>query len=160
MPMSNAWSRGRATPILPVASIERSAAFYRAIGFEVEVYDSTYAFIRAGDVSIDITATDDFDPFVMAGMAYVVVGDADAARAAILANIALPGYDDLDHDALRSRWSAGGSLARISAIEDKPWGMREFALADPDNNLLRIGTSIGRQQKAPRVPPVRCHHAT
>jgi hypothetical protein len=33
------------------------------------------------------------------------------------------------------------SLARISPVEDKPWRMREFALADPDNNLIRIGSA-------------------
>lgn len=147
MPMSNVWTRGSATPILPVASIPRAAEFYRAIGFEVEVYDSTYAFIRAGEIAIAITATVDFDPFIMAGMAYVVVDDADAARAAILANAPLPGYDDLDQEALRTRWSEGLSLARLSTVEDKPWGMREFAFADSDNNLLRIGSRLTQSDR-------------
>jgi uncharacterized glyoxalase superfamily protein PhnB len=26
--------------------------------------------------------------------------------------------------------------------EDKPWGMREFAVVDPDGSLLRIGTPV------------------
>lgn len=33
-------------------------------------------------------------------------------------------------------------IPRLDALEDKPWGMREFALVDPDGNLLRIGQSL------------------
>ena len=27
----------------------------------------------------------------------------------------------------------------MDPIEDKPWGLREFAVVDPDVNLMRIG---------------------
>jgi len=27
----------------------------------------------------------------------------------------------------------------VSALEDQPWGMREFTLTDPDNNHIRVG---------------------
>jgi uncharacterized glyoxalase superfamily protein PhnB len=30
-------------------------------------------------------------------------------------------------------------IPRIDALQDKPWGMREFAIIDEDGNLLRIG---------------------
>ena len=30
----------------------------------------------------------------------------------------------------------------MERIEDKPWGMREFALLDNDGNLLRFGRVI------------------
>ncbi len=140
--MDNVWSGGTARPILPVASIDRSAGFYRAIGFTVEAYDSTYAFIRADGASLDISLSAGFDPFVAAGMAYVTVNDADAAHAAISAASPLPGYRELDEAGLRGLWAAGTSLARITPVEDKPWGMREFALADPDNNLIRIGAGV------------------
>jgi hypothetical protein len=43
---------------------------------------------------------------------------------------------------LRTRWEQRESIARVSALEDKPWGLREFALLDEDNNLLRIGQRI------------------
>jgi hypothetical protein len=32
----------------------------------------------------------------------------------------------------------------MDAIEDKPWGLREFAVIDPDGNLLRIGQIISK----------------
>lgn len=142
--MGSVWRGGTATPILPVANIDRAAEFYREIGFVVEQYDSSYAFIRGGGISIDIAATDGFDPFAMAGMAYVTVRDPDAAHAALAATGLLPGYHELDESELRERWASGASLARITAVENKPWGMREFALADTDNNLIRIGARVKR----------------
>jgi len=30
----------------------------------------------------------------------------------------------------------------MDALEDKPWGLREFAVVDPDGNLLRVGPMI------------------
>jgi hypothetical protein len=30
----------------------------------------------------------------------------------------------------------------MDAIEDKPWGMREFAVVDEDGNLLRVGQEL------------------
>jgi len=37
--------------------------------------------------------------------------------------------------------SAG--ISTLDAPEDKPWGMREFAVSDPDETLLRIGERSG-----------------
>ena len=33
-------------------------------------------------------------------------------------------------------------IPRLDALGDEPWGMREFAVVDPDGNLLRIGQKI------------------
>jgi len=43
---------------------------------------------------------------------------------------------------LRRRWAAGESIARITEVEDKPWGFRELELLDPNNNLLRFGQRV------------------
>ena len=142
--MGSVWRGGIATPILPVTSIDRAAEFYREIGFVVDPYDTGYAFIRGGGISIDIAQTDEFDPFSMAGMAYLTVKDPDATHAAITSTCLAAGYYDLDESALRERWAAGHSLARVTPVENQPWHMREFALADVDNNLIRIGARIRR----------------
>jgi len=34
------------------------------------------------------------------------------------------------------------SLARVSRPMRQPWGKREIALFDPDNNLIRIGSAV------------------
>jgi len=36
----------------------------------------------------------------------------------------------------------GMGIPRFGDIEDKDWGMREFALIDPDGTLLRVGRPI------------------
>ena len=33
-------------------------------------------------------------------------------------------------------------IPRMDLLEDKPWGLREFAIVDPDGNLPRIGQII------------------
>jgi len=35
------------------------------------------------------------------------------------------------------------SIHPNGALEAKPWGQKEFALLDPDNNLLTFGQSLG-----------------
>ena len=32
----------------------------------------------------------------------------------------------------------------MDILEDKPWGLREFAIVDADGNLLRIGQIIAK----------------
>ena len=34
---------------------------------------------------------------------------------------------------------------RLEAVGDKPWGMREFAIVDPNGNLVRVGQEITSQ---------------
>ncbi len=145
--MTDLWTGGTSTPILPVRSISRSVAFYRELGFDVETYDDGYAFVRADGITIDLSRTDDFDPFTMAGMAYLTVADSDAVHS-ILDETGLPRYDARSTAELQAAWDRGESLARMSAVADTPWRMREFALADPDNNLLRIGTSSSTGRRA------------
>jgi hypothetical protein len=43
-------------------------------------------------------------------------------------------------DEARRRWEAGEPVGRITdGVEDKPSGVREFAILDLDNNQLRFG---------------------
>jgi hypothetical protein len=80
----------------------------------------------------------DHDPGTTAASAYIRVQAVDALYAEVVA----AGFAVLADDVLRDRWEQGASLERISALEDKPWGLREFALLDLDNNLLRIGQPL------------------
>jgi len=45
-----------------------------------------------------------------------------------------------DADAWHARMTAVG--LPVPAIEDQPWGMREFAMIDPSGNRVRIGGGI------------------
>jgi uncharacterized glyoxalase superfamily protein PhnB len=54
----------------------------------------------------------------------------------------------LDVQSIYEACSANGlpdaGIPRMNRLEDKPWGLREFAVVDPDGNLLRIGQVIQR----------------
>lgn len=136
--MSNPWT-GSAAPILPVADLDRAVAFYRGLGFDVEIAAvGGYAFVEAGGIQFHLSASSGFDPFVHAGMVYLYVDDVDRVHA----TIGLEDAASLDHDMLRGRWERGESLARVRPVRDEVWGTREFSFADPDNNLVRVGTRL------------------
>ncbi len=145
---------GRAEPILPTASIERTVDFWAALGFTTAVWedDEGYAWVYPGEtrdgISIDYSLTDGLDPFTSASMAYLTVPDADAVYESIVASGIVPqalGDDGLPARTtrqLQAAWKAGASLARVTRPLDHVWNKREFALFDPDNNLIRIGSVL------------------
>jgi uncharacterized glyoxalase superfamily protein PhnB len=81
-------------------------------------------------------------------MAYLTVPDIDAVFDSIMATGTVP--QALDNDGLprlttrqlRDLWDIGASLARVTRPIDQVWGKRELALFDPDNNLIRIGSTL------------------
>ena len=46
-----------------------------------------------------------------------------------------------DVESLHAEFAAKG-VQRLDAVEDQTWGMREFAVTDPDGNVLRFGQEI------------------
>ena len=72
------------------------------------------------DLQLHVSVNPDHDPLTTAGCAYLYVDDAGA---------------------LHALWSAvEGGLDTATA--DTPYGLREGAHHDPDNNLLRYGSRI------------------
>lgn len=136
---------GTAFPILPTHDLATTVALFEALGFEAETYTSEgYAILRRGGIELHFTATASLDPLHSNGMAFVRLRDAAALYAELEATRALPimAPAALGPDELRRRWLAGESIARLSEIEDKPWRMREFAVLDPSNNLIRFGQPL------------------
>ena len=145
---------GRAEPILPTASIERTVDFWATLGFTTAVWedDGGYAWVYPGQsrdgISMDYSLSDGLDPFVSAGMAYLTVPDADAVYQSIVATGIVPqalddeGFPLRTTAQLRAEWTQGASLARVTRPLDHIWNKREFALFDPDNNLIRIGSAL------------------
>jgi catechol 2,3-dioxygenase-like lactoylglutathione lyase family enzyme len=108
------------TPIFPTADLDESAAFYRTAGFIVDAYDAGYAFvIYDGREVLHLAGADDLDPARNQAACYLNTTEADNLHAA---------------------WNAAG--LPVSAINDQPWGMREFEVRDPSGNLLRIGRNL------------------
>ena len=113
-----------AIPILPSRSLPSTLAFYGRLGFEGEILGEgdAYAILTRGDLEIHFFLhTESVSAESWAGC-YLRVADVEPLYEAFLA-AGLP---------LRG-------IPRMVAIENKPWGMREFAIVDEDGNLLRVG---------------------
>ena len=108
-------------PILPVVDLAAATEFYERLGFEVAAYDDGYAWVRhCGWEWFHLRRVDSTDG--NRASAYLHVADPDAWHAGMLA--------------------ASGGTAELGAVADMPWGMREYALDDPDGNHIRIGCNI------------------
>jgi catechol 2,3-dioxygenase-like lactoylglutathione lyase family enzyme len=115
-----------AIPILPSRSLSDTLAFFRRLGFEGEIHGhGDYAIIRRGTVELHFFTHRELVPAESFAMCYIRVSDAEGLYRAF-ASAGLPRR----------------GIPRIDAFEDKPWGMREFAIVDSDGNLLRIGQRL------------------
>lgn len=120
-------TQDRAIPQLPARSMERTLAFYRRLGFDGEIVSPTgdYAIADRGSLELHFFLHEQLDPRDSAFGAYLRVQDVAS---------------------LYREWAALGlptsGVPRLMALEDKPWGMREFALIDEDGSLIRVGQEL------------------
>jgi catechol 2,3-dioxygenase-like lactoylglutathione lyase family enzyme len=116
-----------AIPILPSRSVNDTLAFFRRLGFDGKVWVEpySYAILRRGTVELHFFTQDELRPAESSAGCYIRVSDVEN----IYQTFAL------------ARLPRKG-IPRQDVLEDKPWGMREFAIVDPDGNLLRIGQPL------------------
>jgi catechol 2,3-dioxygenase-like lactoylglutathione lyase family enzyme len=115
-----------AIPTLPSRSVSDTLTFYRRLGFEGEVHSfGNYAILSRGTVELHFFTYRELRPAEWSATCYIRVSDVNSIYRAF-ASAELPRRGIPRHDVL----------------EDKPWGMREFAIVDPDSNLIRIGQTI------------------
>ena len=116
-----------AIPILPSRSILDTVAFYTCLGFEggPHAYDSGYAILCRGAVELHFFSHPELNEAESFAGAYLRVQD----------------VEEIYQHCLSARLPEKG-IPRMTALEDKPWGLREFALVDIDGSLLRIGQVI------------------
>lgn len=117
-----------AIPILPSGDLDRTTAFYDALGFTVRgryPAPHDYLILRRGDVELHFVQLPDVVPEQSIAACYLRVDDATAVHTAF-SRATLPSQ----------------GIPRLSPLEDKPWGMREFHVVDPDGTLLRVGQSL------------------
>jgi len=107
--------------------MQNTTAFYRAMGFEggPHAHDSNYGVFRSGSIELHFFMHRDLKPEESWAGCYIRVLDV------------MPIYEAISALGLPSK-----GIPRAYKIEDKPWGLREFAVVDPDGNLLRIGQVI------------------
>lgn len=116
----------QAIPILASRDLDRTAAFYAALGFETVAQwpgADGYLIIARGGIELHFYVDPTLVPESNAPSCYLRVADVDAVHAAWL--------------------SAGlpeSGIPRLTRPEDRWFGMRECALVDADGCLLRVGT--------------------
>jgi len=113
-----------AIPILPSRSVIATLDFFKRLGFEGKICGDgdSYAILTRDTVELHFFTHDELRPNESYAGCYIrVLNVENIYRAFALAKLPRKG------------------IPRLDALEDKPWGMREFAVVDPDGNLLRIG---------------------
>ncbi len=114
------------SPILPTRDILAAEKFYARIGFETIYRDEEeYLLLKREGAELHFFLSSGHDPARSDHGAYLRPTDIDALSGE-LAAFGLP--------------SKG--IPRFEPAEDKPWGIRELALIDPDGNLIRAGQEI------------------
>lgn len=114
--MSTSPRVGAATPILRVADLARSLAFYQdGLGFGLEWRDGDMASVCRGEANLMLCerAQGHAGTWV-----YLGVDDADALAAEL---------------------ASRGVVLRVPPT-NYPWGARELHVADPDGHVLRFGS--------------------
>ena len=116
-----------AIPTLPCRSMSATVEFYRRLGFEggAHEFNSEYAILRRGAVELHFFTHKELVPAESSAGCYIRVLDVESI-----------------YRSISSSQLPRTGIPRMDTLEDKPWGLREFSVVDPDGNLLRIGQII------------------
>jgi len=113
-----------AIPLLPSRSMADTRRFYQKLGFSGDMVSphGDYMILQRGTLELHFFLHRALVPAGSAFGCYCRVQDVDSIYAAFTqADLPLHG------------------IPRITTLENKPWGLREFAVIDEDGSLLRIG---------------------
>lgn len=115
-------------PVVPVRDVARSAGFYeRHLGFRTAFLadDRSYGVVVRDGQAIHLTDA----------------SESEQALRATANNISFY-IETEDLEALWQAVEASAPATKVRALEDKPWGTREFHIQDPDGCLLRFGRDL------------------
>lgn len=109
-------------PKLPMRDSAATKDFYIGkLGFELRSDYGNYLIVARDRIEIHFFAFKTLDPLTNYGQVYIRTRDIDTLYRSLLeSNIA---------------------IHPNAPLEVKPWGQKEFALLDPDHNLLTFGES-------------------
>ncbi|HCT8659801.1 TPA: GNAT family N-acetyltransferase [Pseudomonas aeruginosa] len=124
----------RAIPTFPCRDLDSASAFYQSLGFHLGARYPTYAILQRGALELHLSLFEALEPKTNCSAAYLRLEDAQAL-----------------HRQAAALGLGGQGIPRITVLEDQPWGMREFALIDPDGNLLRVGQELDATPEQHRV---------
>lgn len=110
-------------PKLPMRNIAATKAFYlNKLGFSESADYGHYLIVRKDQIEIHFFEYKDLDPATNYGQVYFRTNDIATLYQTLI--------------------TRGVGIHPNGALETKPWGQREFALLDPDNNLLTFGQAV------------------
>jgi catechol 2,3-dioxygenase-like lactoylglutathione lyase family enzyme len=110
-------------PKLPMRNIGKTKAYYVGqLRFQELADYGNYLILKRDRVEIHFFEFPDLNPLENDGQVYIRVDDVDALY-----------HEMLDH---------GVPIHPGGPLSVKPWGQKEFALLDPDHNLLTFGQSL------------------
>ena len=114
-------------PILPSSDFKATAVFYEPLGFErVGLWPGEYLILGCGETGLHFFHAPDVDRWTTDAGCYLYVDDAEALWARLEA-LGLPGE----------------GIPRLQGPPTaRDYGLREFAVVDPDGTLLRIGSRL------------------
>jgi catechol 2,3-dioxygenase-like lactoylglutathione lyase family enzyme len=114
---------------LPARDLAETRAFYERIGFETLGWwpdeFGGYAILSRDGLEIHFSRYTRLPPLAEYAQCYWRVDNVD-----------------LLYREIRSAGVPEHGTPQATLLEDKPWGMREFVLTDPNGNLIRIGQGI------------------
>ncbi len=113
------------SPILPTRDINAAAAFWQRIGFVTIFADAEYLLMKRDGAELHFWLKPGLDPATNDAGAYARPTELGALDAECRA-LGLPLTE----------------IPRYIPAADKPWGMRELAIIDPDGNLIRAGQEL------------------
>ncbi len=110
-------------PKLPMRHKVATIAYYVGqLGFSEVANYPDYLIVALDSIELHFFSFPDLDPKENYGQVYIRT-------------------DDIDH-LYRSLQERGVRIHPNGSLETKPWGQREFALLDPDSNLLTFGQEM------------------
>ena len=114
----------KAVPEIPVSNVQKAAEYYvNALGFHLDWHNAEYGIAAVSQGECRMFLSD--APF---RQGYGTVGPV-----MVWLNL----NTKLEVDELYHRWRRAGAKT-LDEPEDKPWRLREFRIADPDGNQLRV----------------------
>ncbi len=114
------------SPIMPSRSIDATEGFYGALGFRTVYKGPDYLLMKRDGAEVHFFVSPGHDPAMSDHGAYLRPDDIDAFSAEVA----------------RLGLSPGPGFPRFLPAENKPWGMREAVIWDPDGNLIRAGQEL------------------
>ena len=127
----------RATANLPSRDLDATAAFYQALGFTVRFKDEGWMILDRGPLELEFFPMPELDPKQSWFSACFRVDDLDALYASFLTA-------GLSNDCR--------ATPRMTPPQTESFGLRLFALVDPDGSLIRCidnRTTVARSADAP-----------